>query len=89
MTVALRQVPKVTGETSKKDVEFLLPNLANQGIKGEADEEVDEQAGIDLKQAVLRQQQMAGQKQVDQVAQQNGDQGFEKVGQHRMIRRRL
>ena len=68
MTVALGQVPKVTGEMSEKDrwgVEVLLPHLADQGIKGEADEEVDEQAGVDLKQAVLGKREMAREQEVD------------------------
>lgn len=79
MTVALGQVPKVTGEMSKNDVAFLLPNLADQGIKGEADEEIDEQAGVDLKQAVLGEREMACEQKVDQVAQEDGEQGLEEV----------
>ncbi|MGA7301030.1 MAG: hypothetical protein WBX10_12040 [Candidatus Sulfotelmatobacter sp.] len=65
MTVELGQVPKVTGEMSRNDVAFLLPHLANQGVKGEANEEIDEQAGVDLKQAMLRQREMAGEQEVD------------------------
>jgi hypothetical protein len=53
-------------------VEFLLPNPADQGIKGEADEEVDEEAGIDLKETVLGKREMAGEQKVDQVAQEDG-----------------
>jgi hypothetical protein len=65
VTVELGQVPKVTGEMSRNDVAFLLPNLANQGVKGEANEEIDEQAGVDLKQAMLRQREMASEQKVD------------------------
>lgn len=75
----LGQVPKVTGEMSKNDVAFLLPNFADGGIKGEADEEVDEQAGIDLKQAMLGQREMTRKQHVDQVAQEDGEQGLEEV----------
>ncbi|MFZ1931216.1 MAG: hypothetical protein WAU50_18905 [Candidatus Sulfotelmatobacter sp.] len=50
---------------SRNDVAFLLPHLANQGVKGEANEEIDEQAGVDLKQAMLRQREMAGEQEVD------------------------
>ena len=55
MTVELGQVPKVTGESSKKEVACLLPNLTNQSVKGEADEKVHEKAGIHLKQTMLGQ----------------------------------
>ena len=79
MTVELGQVPKVTGEMSKNDVAFLLPNLANQGIKGEADEEVDEEAGVDLKQAMLGQREMASKQEVEDVAEEDGEQGLEEV----------
>ncbi len=66
MTVELGQVPKVTGERSeKKTPAFLLPNFADEGIKGEADEEVDEQAGIDLKQTVLGKREMAREQKVE------------------------
>jgi hypothetical protein len=58
VTEALGQVPKVTEEMSKKDVELLLPNPADTGIQGEADEEIDEQAGVHLKQAVLGKREM-------------------------------
>ncbi|MGB8580030.1 MAG: hypothetical protein WCD47_04360 [Candidatus Sulfotelmatobacter sp.] len=61
MTVELGQVPKVTGEMSENDrwaLQDSPPNLADEGIKGEADEEVDEQAGVNLKQAVLGQREM-------------------------------
>jgi hypothetical protein len=58
VTVELEQVPKVTGELSKKDVEFLPPNPADHGIQGKADEEVGEQAGIHLKEPVLGKRQM-------------------------------
>jgi hypothetical protein len=50
---------------SRNDVAFLLPNLADEGIKGEANEEVDEEAGVHLKQPVLRQREMAGEQEVD------------------------
>lgn len=53
MTTELGQVPKVTGEMSKKNPAFLLPNFADEGIKGEADEEVDKQACVHLKETVL------------------------------------
>jgi hypothetical protein len=56
-----------------------LPNLADQGIKGEADEEIDEQAGVHLKQAVLGQREMTRKQKVNQVAQEDGEQGLEKV----------
>lgn len=72
MTLELGQVPKVTGEMSKKDVEFLLPNLANDGIKGEADKEVDEQAGVDLKETMLGEREAARKQEVNQVAQEDG-----------------
>lgn len=72
MTEALGQVPKVTGEMSKKDVELLLPNLADNRIQGEADEEVDEQAGVHLKETVLGKREMAREQEVDQVAEQDG-----------------
>jgi hypothetical protein len=72
VTEALGQVPKVTGEMSEKDVEFLPPNPADDGIQGKADEEVDEQACVHLKQAVLRQWEMPREQEVDQVAQEDG-----------------
>jgi hypothetical protein len=72
VTVALGQVPKVTGELSKKDVEFLLPNPADRRIQGEADEEVDKQARVHLKQAVLGKREMTREQKVDQVAQEDG-----------------
>jgi hypothetical protein len=56
-----------------------LPNLADEGIKGEADEEVDEETGIDLKQAVLGKREMAGEQEVEYVAEEDGEQGLEKV----------
>jgi hypothetical protein len=68
---------------SEKDrcgrLELLLPNFAYHGVKGEANEEVDEQAGIDLKQAVLGQREMTREQHVDQVAQEDGEQGLEEV----------
>jgi hypothetical protein len=70
------------GEMSEKDrwgVEDLLPHLADQGIKGEADEEVDEQARVDLKQAVLGKRKMACEQEVDQVAQEDGGEGLEEI----------
>lgn len=79
MTVELGQVPKVTGELSKNDVAFLLPNLADEGIKGEANEEIDEQAGVDLKQTMLGKREMTREQEVDYVAQEDGEQGLEKV----------
>jgi hypothetical protein len=72
VTEALGQVPKVTGEMSEKDVEFLLPNPGDDGIQSKADEEVDEQARIHLKQAVLGKREMTREQEVDQVAQQDG-----------------
>jgi hypothetical protein len=72
VTVELGQVPKVTGELSKKDVEFLLPNLADEGIESKADKEVDEQAGVDLKETMLGKRKMAGEQEVDHVAQEDG-----------------
>jgi hypothetical protein len=60
-------------------VEFLLPNPADQGIKGKADEEVDEEAGIDLKQTVLGEREMAGEQKVEDVAEEDGEQGLEEV----------
>jgi hypothetical protein len=68
VTVELGQVPKVTGELSKNDVAFLLPNLADEGIKGEANEEIDEQAGVDLKQTMLGKREMTREQEVDYVA---------------------
>jgi hypothetical protein len=53
-------------------VEFLLPYLADQGIKRQANEEVDEQAGVHLKEAVLWEREMAGEQEVDEVAQEDG-----------------
>ena len=50
---------------SEKDVEFLPPNPADDGIQGKADEEVDEQACVHLKQAVLRQWEMPREQEVD------------------------
>ncbi len=79
MTVELGQVPKVTGEMSKNDVALLLPHLADEGIKGEADEEVDEEAGVDLKQAVLGEREMAGEQEVEHVSEEDGEQGLEEV----------
>ncbi len=58
---------------------MLFPNLADQSIKGEADEEIDEQAGVHLKQAVLGKWEMARKQKVEQVAQEDGEQGLEEV----------
>jgi hypothetical protein len=56
-----------------------LPNLADEGVKGEANEEVDEETGVHLKQPVLRQREMAREQEVDHIAEQDGEQGLEKV----------
>ena len=79
MTVELGQVPKVTGEMSKNDVALLLPHLADDGIQSEADEEVDEEAGVDLKQAMLGQREMASEQEIEDVAEEDGEQGLEEV----------
>jgi hypothetical protein len=65
------QVPKVTGDSSKRDrreLKILLSSLADQGIKREADEEVRQQAGVGLEWPVARQAEMSRKQEVGQVA---------------------
>jgi hypothetical protein len=75
VTQAVMQVPKVTGDKSKRDrreLKILLSGFADQGIKREADEEVHEQAGVGLERPVPRQAEMSRKQEVGQVAQDNG-----------------